>query len=131
MVGPYQAVPGTGLFRSVACSTSCVAVGTDNSFNFGAIVPISGGVPGSAQYTGGASVLWELACGAGGCMAVGDASSGSAGGFLAIRSAATPTISTLASPSVPAGGLISDSATLTGGYAPTGDVTFTLRPRGR
>ena len=50
----------------------------------------------------------------------------SVGGFLAIRPAATPAISTLASPPVPAGGLISDSATLTGGFAPTGNVTFTL-----
>jgi hypothetical protein len=103
-----------------------VAVGCDSSFNFDAIVPISGGVPGSAQYTGGASVLWELACGAQGCMAVGDDFLGSVGGFLTIRPAATPAISTLASPSVPAGGLIFDSATLTGGHAPTGNVTFTL-----
>ena len=126
VAGPYQAVPGTGVLSSVACSTSCVAVGSDNSFNFGAIVPISGGVPGSAQYAGGVSVLWDLACGAGGCMAVGDDPLGSVGGFLAIRPAATPAISTLASPPVPAGGLISDSATLTGGFAPTGNVTFTL-----
>ncbi len=126
VAGPYQAVPGTGLLVSVACSTSCVAVGSDSSFNFDAIVPISGGVPGSAQYAGGASGLWEIACGAGGCMAVGDDFPGSVGGFLAIRPAATPALSTLASPSVPAGGLISDSATLTGGYAPTGSVTFTL-----
>ncbi len=126
VAGPYQAVPGTGILDSVACSTSCVAVGADSSFNFDALVPISGGVPGSAQYAGGASVLWEITCGAGGCMAVGENFLGSVGGFLAIRPAATPTISTLASPSVPAGGLISDSATLTGGYAPTGNVTFTL-----
>ncbi len=126
VAGPYQAVPGTGLLNSVACSTSCVAVGCDGSFNFGALVPISGGVPGSAQYAGGASVLWELACGAQGCMAVGDDFPGAVGGFLPIRAAATPAISTLASPSVPAGGLISDSATLAGGHAPTGNVTFTL-----
>ncbi len=126
VAGPVQKVPGTGLLVSVACSTSCVAVGSDSSFNFDAIVPISGGVPGSAQYTGGASVLWEIACGAGGCMAVGDGFPGSGGGFLTLRPAATPAISTLASPSVPAGGRISDSATLTGGFAPTGNVTFTL-----
>jgi hypothetical protein len=126
VAGPYQAVPATGLLASVACSTSCVAVGCDSSFNFGTILPISGGVPGSAQYVGRASILWELACGAQGCMAVGDDFLGSVGGSLAIRPAATPTISTLASPSVPAGGLVSDSATLTGGYAPTGNVTFTL-----
>ena len=126
VAGPVQKVPGTGLLVSVACSTSCVAVGSDSSFNFDAIVPISGGVPGSAQYTGGASVLWEIACGAGGCMAVGDGFPGSGGGFLTLRPAATPAISTLASPAVPAGGRISDSATLTGGFAPTGTVTFTL-----
>jgi hypothetical protein len=126
VAGSYQAVPGTGLLSSVACSTSCVAVGSDSGFKFGAIVPISGGVPGSAQYAGGAGGLGELACGAAGCMVVGGAPSFSAGGFLAIRSAATPALSTLASPSVPAGGLISDSATLTGGFAPTGNVTFTL-----
>ncbi len=126
VAGPVQKVPGTGLLGSVACSTSCVAVGSDSSFNFDAIVPISGGVPGSAQYAGGASVLWEIACGAGGCMAVGDGFPGSGGGFLTLRPAATPAISTLASPSVPAGGRISDSATLTGGFAPTGTVTFTL-----
>ncbi|HEX4960380.1 MAG TPA: choice-of-anchor P family protein [Thermoanaerobaculia bacterium] len=126
VAGSYQVVPGTGLLSSVACSTSCVAVGSDNSFEFGAIVPISGGVPGSAQYADGAGSLWELVCGAGGCMVVGGDPSFSAGGFLAIRPAARPTISTLASPSVPAGGLISDSATLTGGFAPTGNVTFTL-----
>ncbi|HEX4960367.1 MAG TPA: choice-of-anchor P family protein, partial [Thermoanaerobaculia bacterium] len=126
VAGPYQAVPGTGILTSVACSTSCVAVGTDSSFNFGALVPLSGGVPGSAQYAGGTSVLWKIACGAGGCMAVGDDFLGPVGGFLTIRPAATPAISTLASPSVPAGGLISDSATLTGGFAPAGNVTFTL-----
>lgn len=127
VAGPYQAVPGTALLRSVACSsTSCVAVGEDSSRSFGAIVPISGGVPGSAQYADGAGRLWEIACGAEGCMVVGAAPKFSAGGFLAIRPAATPAISTLASPSVPAGGLISDSATLTGGFAPTGSVTFTL-----
>jgi hypothetical protein len=59
-------------------------------------------------------------------MAIGSDPLFSTGGFLAIRPAATPAISTLASPSVPAGGLISDSATLTGGFAPTGNVTFTL-----
>ena len=126
VAGPYQVVPGTGLLSSVACSTSCVAVGSDSSDNFGAIVPISGGVPGSAQYAGGAGFLQEIACGAGGCMVVGGDPSFSAGGFLVIRPAATPAISTLASPSVPAGGLVSDSATLTGGFAPTGTVTFTL-----
>jgi hypothetical protein len=125
VAGPYQAVPGTGLLGSVACSTSCVAVGSDYSYDFGAIVPISGGVPGSAQYADGAA-LWDLVCGAEGCMAVGGDPSFTVGGFLAIRPAATPAISTLASPSVPAGGLISDSATLTGGFAPTGKVTFAL-----
>ncbi len=49
VAGPYQAVPGTGFLPSVACSTSCVAVGSDSSFNVGALVPISGGVPGSAS----------------------------------------------------------------------------------
>jgi hypothetical protein len=127
VAGSYQAVPGTGLLSSVACSTtSCVAVGSSNSFNFGAIVPISGGVPGSAQYAGGAGGLGKLVCGAEGCMVVGGNPSFSAGGFLAIRPAAHPTISTLASPPVPAGGRISDSATLTGGFAPAGKVTFSL-----
>ena len=126
VAGPYQVVPGTGLLGSVACSTSCVAVGSSNSFKFGAIVPISGGVPGSAQYADGAGSPQGLTCGAEGCMAVGTDPLFSVGGFLAIRPAATPAISTLASPSVPAGGLISDSATLTGGFAPTGTVTFTL-----
>jgi hypothetical protein len=59
-------------------------------------------------------------------MVVGGNPSFTVGGFLAIRPAATPAISTLASPSVSAGGLISDSATLTGGFAPIGKVTFTL-----
>lgn len=126
VAGPYQVVPGMDLLQTVACSTSCVAVGTDSSHNFGAIVPISQGVPGSAQYVDGAGLLWEVACGGEGCMAVGGHPSPSVGGFVTIRPAATPTISTLASPSVPAGGLISDSATLTGGFAPTGNVTFTL-----
>jgi len=126
VAGPYQTVPGTDVLQTVACSTSCVAVGTDSSHNFGAIVPISQGVPGSVQYADGAGLLWEVACGAEGCIAVGGQPSPSVGGFVTIRPAATPTISTLASPSVPAGGLISDSATLTGGFAPTGNVTFTL-----
>ncbi len=39
---------------------------------------------------------------------------------------ATPTIVTTASPTVPAGGSISDTATLSGGVAPTGTITFTL-----
>ena len=90
VAGPYHAVPGTGILDSVACSTSCVAVGADSSYNFGAIVPISGGVPGSAQYVGGPSVLWDITCGAGGCMAVGDDFLGSVGGFLAIRPAVPP-----------------------------------------
>jgi hypothetical protein len=114
------------VLQTVACTTSCVAVGTDSSHNFGAIVPISGGVPGSAQYVGGAGNLWDVACGAEGCMAVGGNPSSSVGGFVTIRPGATPAISVLASPSVPAGGLISASATLTGGFAPTGNVTFSL-----
>ena len=124
--GPYQLVPGMSVLQTVACSTTCVAVGSDSSDNFGAIVPISGGVPGSAQYVGGAGLLWDVACGAERCIAVGGHPSPTVGGFVTIRPAATPTISTLASPSVPAGGLISDSATLTGGFAPTGNVTFSL-----
>ncbi len=39
---------------------------------------------------------------------------------------AAPTILTTASPSVPAGGQISDTATLAGGIAPTGTIVFTL-----
>src|SRR5207247_6795272 len=39
---------------------------------------------------------------------------------------ATPTLSTTASPSVAAGGSISDTAHLAGGSAPTGTITFTL-----
>ena len=39
---------------------------------------------------------------------------------------ATPTIATTPSGTVPAGGIVSDSATIAGGYLPTGDVTFTL-----
>jgi hypothetical protein len=39
---------------------------------------------------------------------------------------ATPTITTTPSASVPAGGKISDTATIAGGFAPTGTVTFTL-----
>jgi hypothetical protein len=126
VAGSYQAVPGMSVLQTVACSTSCVAVGSDSSDNFGAIVPISGGVPGSTQYVGGAGLLWDVACGAERCIAVGGHPSPTVGGFVTIRPAATPTISTLASPSVPAGGLISDSATLTGGFAPTGNMTFTL-----
>jgi hypothetical protein len=38
---------------------------------------------------------------------------------------ATPTIVTTASPSVPIGGAISDTATLAGGISPTGTITFT------
>ena len=41
-------------------------------------------------------------------------------------SKATPTVSTTASPTVAAGGMISDSATLSGGVTPTGTITFTL-----
>ena len=37
-----------------------------------------------------------------------------------------PTIVTVASPSIPAGGTISDTATLAGGVNPTGTITFTL-----
>jgi hypothetical protein len=126
VAGSYQAVPGMSVLQTVACSTSCVAVGSDPSDNFGAIVPISGGVPGSVQYVDGAGLLWGVACGAERCIAVGGHPSPTVGGFVVIRAAATPTISTLASPSVPAGGLISDSATLAAGFAPTGNVTFTL-----
>lgn len=39
---------------------------------------------------------------------------------------ATPTISTIPSPSVPAGGKISDTAALAGGFAPSGTITFRL-----
>jgi hypothetical protein len=39
---------------------------------------------------------------------------------------ATPAISTNASPSVPAGGVVSDSATVSGGYQPSGNVSFSL-----
>jgi hypothetical protein len=39
---------------------------------------------------------------------------------------AAPTLGTVPSSTVPAGGDLSDTATLTGGYQPTGDVTFRL-----
>ncbi|MCA1683537.1 MAG: hypothetical protein LC708_00155, partial [Actinobacteria bacterium] len=39
---------------------------------------------------------------------------------------ANPQITTVASPSVPVGGMISDTATIFGGIAPTGTVTFNL-----
>ena len=39
---------------------------------------------------------------------------------------AVPTITTVASPTVPAGGTISDTGTLAGGVNPTGTITFTV-----
>ena len=127
--GPIQTVPGVTVFRSVSCTTSCVAVGALNVNGppeIGAIVPISGGVAGSVQYASGAGYLFGVACGASGCTVVGQDPSVSVGGFLSIQPAATPTLSTTASPSVPQGGEISDSATVSGGSSPTGTVTFTL-----
>ena len=104
VAGPYQAVPGMSVLQTVACSTSCVAVGDYN--NFGAIVPISQGVPGSVQYVDGAGLLWDVACGAERCIAVGGSPSSSpVGGFVVIRSAATPTTRTCGSqPSSPTAG---------------------------
>ncbi len=127
--GPLQTVPGTNFLRSVACTTSCVAVGVMNVAAapfIGAIVPISGGVAGSAQYASGAGYLFEVACGAGGCTAVGQDASGTVGGFLTLGPGAKPTLSTVASPSTPVGGSISDTAIVAGGSTPTGTVTFSL-----
>lgn len=45
---------------------------------------------------------------------------------IRIQGKASPTIATTPSGSVPAGGKISDSATLTGGSSPTGIITFNL-----
>ncbi|MHB8577065.1 MAG: hypothetical protein ACYDCQ_17270, partial [Dehalococcoidia bacterium] len=47
-------------------------------------------------------------------------------GETSVISLAMPTLVTTASASVPAGGMISDTATLTGGFNPTGTITFTL-----
>ena len=48
------------------------------------------------------------------------------GGCSAAAPGASPTLSTVASPSVALGGSISDTATLVGGAAPTGTITFNL-----
>src|SRR5206468_3766553 len=50
---------------------------------------------------------------------------GDAGEVSTVTKAA-PTITTTASASVPAGGTISDSAVLAGGFSPTGTITFTV-----
>ena len=48
------------------------------------------------------------------------------GGCSAAAPGASPTLSTVASPSVALGASISDTATLVGGTAPTGSITFNL-----
>jgi hypothetical protein len=48
------------------------------------------------------------------------------GGETVTVTKATPALATTPSGSVPAGGTVSDSATLTGGFSPTGTITFTL-----
>ena len=45
---------------------------------------------------------------------------------LCFNEKADPSLSTIATPNAVVGGTISDTATLTGGDSPTGDVTFTL-----
>ena len=56
----------------------------------------------------------------------GVASACGAAGEAVTVTKAPPTITTTASPSVPAGGTISDSAVLSGGFSPTGTITFTV-----
>ena len=93
---------------------------TLNGVNFPGTV-----VAGSGVRLGTGSILTGRALAA----AAGDvtlAGSNNVGGCSAAAPGATPTLSTVASPSVALGGSISDTATLVGGAAPTGTITFNL-----
>ena len=93
---------------------------TLNGVNFPGTV-----VAGSGVRLGTGSILTGRALAA----AAGDvtlAGNNNVGGCSAAAPGATPTLSTVASPSVALGGSISDTATLVGGAAPTGTITFNL-----
>jgi hypothetical protein len=116
----------------------------DGSYSFTPLTPVTLGTPGSAtdkciidftfdvlkaptQDASGAAGLQTLPS----ALVTGTASdtsiaAGFGTAFFVTVSRASPTISTIASPAVVAGGNIFDTATLAGGDNPTGSITFTL-----
>ena len=107
------------LYKNATCTvpsafTSVVAVAGAGDYPSGPFLPTS---PGTYNWVVSYSGDVNNAPFTSGC---GDA------GEVSTVTPAAPTITTTASASVPAGGTISDSAVLAGGFSPTGTITFTV-----
>jgi uncharacterized repeat protein (TIGR01451 family) len=105
------------VFSNTACTTLFADAGT---------VPVVNGVPGnsmSISFNQAGIFYWQADYS-------GDANNSSAAGDCTEETVSvglnTPTISTNASASVEVGGQIHDTATLAGGFNPTGSITFRL-----
>ncbi|MGH9125183.1 MAG: beta strand repeat-containing protein [Acidimicrobiales bacterium] len=109
LFGPVAGCTGAPIF------TATKPVTGDGAYSSGTFTPTAPGTYNfEASYSGDANnnAIPLTACGA-------------AGENVTVTPA-TPAIVTMASASVAAGGTISDTATLTGGDAPTGTITFTV-----
>jgi uncharacterized repeat protein (TIGR01451 family) len=106
--------------------------GPDDSNCDGAIVttlsgPVSDGSASSGTFTPTAVGTYRWTASYGGDQNNDIASAGcNAPGESVVVSKASPSLSTTASPGIAIGGSISDTATLTNGYSPSGTVTFKL-----
>lgn len=129
---PTQTIEGTNFLYSVTCAGgSCLALGNSTSTEFsntyGALVAISDGVAGSLQYVADSGMLHRACCGPGGCTIVGESLSPQTGGFTETSPGAKPTIAaTPGEDPVYAGGVAYVDALVSGGFHPSGTVTFTL-----
>jgi hypothetical protein len=122
-VGPIQSVPATEHLFGVACSTSCVAGGT-SSVAGGVLVPIAHGDPGSAVSVSPDGFVIKVTCTGSHCGAL--LTSTSTPAIVETQPGARPAIAATAHGPVPAGGTTFATASVTGGFEPTGKVTFTL-----
>ncbi len=101
-----------------AVSTSMVVVSGDGTYSSAPFTPtVAGTYRFTAAYSGDAANAVAVSA----CGAAGESVVVTSGGGLG-----TPAIATTASPTVALGGLISDTAVLSGGSSPTGKITFAV-----
>lgn len=129
---PAQTIEGTTFLYSVTCEgSSCLGLGDASlpnvSGSYGVILAISDGIAGSLQYLPDGGTTHHACCGPGGCTIVGNSPINPTGGFTETSPAATPGIeATPGEDPVYAGGVAYVDVQVSGGFHPTGTVTFTL-----
>jgi hypothetical protein len=106
--------PGDSSCSELPALTRTVAASGDGSYPSGSFTPtVAGSYMWTVEYSGDqTNDPSDVGCGA--------------AGQRVVITRATPTLSARASSNVSLGGQVSDSATLSGGHAPTGRITFRL-----